>query len=135
MSTEPPNDNKKEDSIFFVSIIIFAALVIAPTLMFLKFGGGLLGERPVAGLLILCAVGGALSSSISAKGFKRRLLAIIPGVMMGVGVPLAFFAYISIFQRNFLLKVECVIPTMIGILPGGFIRILMIDPAALEKSD
>jgi hypothetical protein len=108
-----------------VAIFIFVVLNILPTLAFLNYGQDLFGENAFAKLLLVGGIGGALSSSIWAEGTKQRLVAILPGIVMGIGVPIAITSYVVLFNRTALLKVELVLPVMVGLFPGILLRLLI----------
>lgn len=122
MSSEQPGSSKEIPRDFGIAFIIFLTTAILPTVGFIMFGDDLFGERAFAKLLLLSSMGGALGSAICAKGIKQRLIAIFPGILMGIGVPLAFILYIGLLQRQSLMKIEFCILVLIGVFPGAVLR-------------
>lgn len=117
-----------------VAIFIFIVLTILPTLGYLNYGQDLFGENAFAKVLLSSGIGGALSSSIWAKGMKQRLAAILPGIVMGIGVPVAITSYVVLFNRTSLLKIELILPVLLGLLPGMILRAI-IDKFFFDKSN
>jgi uncharacterized membrane protein len=132
-SSTPDSVNAKplEDPgpMFIVVMFIFGLLVVMPTLFSFSSGDDFLGENSFAKLLLLTAMGGALSSSLAAKTNRNRFLAIIPGVIMGIGVPLVFSGYIQLFNRDSLYKLEWMFLTLVGVIPGGILRTALLEGA------
>jgi len=118
MSTDPANGDQKTSRIFGFALIVFIVLAILPTAGFLQYGDLLFGEHAFAKVFLLSSIGGALSASISTKGSKRRFKAILPGAVMGFGVPLAFISYVLLLHRKNLLKIEFVLLVFVGVIPG-----------------
>lgn len=133
MSTEPSsepsnNDDKKTSRVFGIALIIFIVLAILPTVGFFQYGDLLFGEHAFAKVLLLSSMGGALSTSICTKGRKQRLMAILPGVVMGIGIPLTFISYIWLLHRENLFKIEFVFLVLVGIFPGFLLYASLIKP-------
>lgn len=117
-----------------VALIVFGLLSIAPTLGFFSFGQDLFGDNAFAKLLLISGIGGALASSIWCKGALQRLVAIFPGIVMGVGVPITLMSYVEYFNRTSLIKIEIVLVSMIGIFPGLLLR-LLIDRLVFKRKE
>lgn len=105
--------------------IFFLALVLLPSFIFLDMGN-LFGEYALIKLIIVSGVGGGVGSALSAENTKEKLVALIPGVIMGVGVPLAISAYLLLSGRESLLKFEVVTLAVLGIGPGYLFRRLLV---------
>jgi hypothetical protein len=132
MSSEKSVSDNEISRVFGIAIIIFLVLAILPTVGFLQYGELLFGEHAIAKLFLLSSIGGALSSSICAEGSKQRLIAILPGILMGIGVPIAFILYVWLLQRESLMKIELVLLVLLGAFPGALLRSAMIQKTPSE---
>ncbi|MBW4474396.1 MAG: hypothetical protein KME45_29075 [Stenomitos rutilans HA7619-LM2] len=133
-TTERSNaDNQKASVVAAVVMLIVGVMVLLPTFEFLRSGGLSPGEHALAKVLLLSSMGGALGTVICTKGRRNRLMAIFPGALMGIGVPLALTAYVLLFHRHTLFKIECVLPLMIGTLPGFLLYVALMKPVKPES--
>jgi hypothetical protein len=124
MSSEQPKKSKIDTA--QIAMIIFPVVVGIPTLIFFESGDEAFGSQSFLKLLIITAMGGALSSSLCAQTNKRRFLAIPAGILMGIGVPLALLAYVELFKRDSVYKLELFFIACIGMAPGFILRNIML---------
>jgi hypothetical protein len=126
MDPKQPDKSKELDKATQIAITIFMIVVGIPTFIFFVSGEEAFGSQSFLKLLIVAAMGGALSSSFCAKTNQQRFLAIPPGIIMGIGVPFVLLWYIELLKRDGLYKVEMILIMLIGAIPGLLLRMVMI---------
>ena len=133
MPKELSDSDKKVRKVAIAVLIIIVILIGLPTFEFLKDGALLFGKYAFLKVLLLSSIGGALSTSICTKRRKQRLMAILPGALMGIGVPLSLTSYVFLLHRGMLFGFECVLPIMIGVFPGFLLYVALVKDIPSEN--
>ena len=92
---------------------------------------GFLRELPLAVLFVISSVGGAVALAFWYPDPNYRMLGVIPGILLGLGVFAALFLYTS-FRQNVLLA-ELLIPMLAGGAPGYLLYNFLVKRKALRN--